>query len=68
MYECIGMYIYIWYKAIAINNKEENYRYLDINPQVKCRDKLIIKLKAINYKMDIFCYLFSYIKLFISSY
>lgn len=40
----------------VINNKIENNRYLDITIQVKLRDWLIIRLKIIISKVDIFHY------------
>ena len=36
-------------------------KYVNKTLQVKCRDKLIVKLKVIKFKKDIFYYLFFYL-------
>ena len=48
-------------KYTYINEKWERDKCLGITLQVKHKDELIVKLKAIKSKEDIFCYLFFYL-------
>lgn len=43
------------YKAIFVNNKKENSRYLEVNFLVKPKDSLIVRPKAIKPKEYMFC-------------
>ena len=55
------MSLYVRIKGVfkLINNKRD--KYSNITFQVKCKDKLIVRLKTIRSRKDIFCYLFFYL-------